>query len=184
MEKWNGQVIKSILIPFETYGNWLIYDKDNGNDKVLDADAWQLKFWNAKAGVEGQDAVKTQYDPCPEGWRVPTMEEWKAIGVTKELLEAGMSWDVPNMRFSIEGKDNGQNLILPIAGYKMCNDSGITSELLGQGVIYWSSACYNNPGTNTYSSSALLVYGYNTDDKLTTQPIGRATLAPVRCIHE
>lgn len=185
MEKWNGKVIKPLTSP-DTYGDWLIHKEGQNNPRPEDiiGDAWYMQLWNAKAGIEGEDAVKTQYDPCPEGWRVPTMEEWKAIGVEKELLEAGMSWDVSNMRFSIQGKENSQNLILPIAGYTACMYDGI-SPLMGSAVCYWSSSCNKNPNTGLYSTSALMVYSYTEGaDKLKTLITGRADLAPVRCIHE
>lgn len=187
MEKWNGQVIKSITYPHDTFGNWLIFNpgQDNPRNEMVIGDAWYMQLWNAKAGVEGEDAVKTKYDPCPEGWRVPTSKEWEAIGVTKELIEAGMSWDASNMRFSIQGKENGQNLILPIAGYLPCNEEGIGTSEIGSYVAYWSSSCYKNLSSGQYSMSGLMVYSSKSGlGKLKMQPIGRAYLVPVRCIHE
>ena len=184
MEKWNGKVIKPIITPINTYEDWLIHKEGQNNPTSDRGDAWYMQLWNAKAGIEGEDAVKTKYDPCPDGWRVPTIEEWKAIGLEKELLEAGMSWDVPNMRFSIQGKENSQNLILPIAGYTKCTYLGIGS-FIGRAICYWSSSNHKNSSGLSLTSPDIVYSSIEGTGKLTILAmLGRATLVSIRCIHE
>ncbi|WP_459188925.1 InlB B-repeat-containing protein [Parabacteroides sp. APC149_11_2_Y6] len=170
MSKWDNKfIVKSASSP-NTWYNWLLFNED-GSDNPADADMidgeWYQKLWNKGS----EDApVKTEYDPCPEGWRVPTQSEWEAIGagntaVTKE-------WDSANKLLSIAGAESGQKLILPAAGYR--DVSSGASYYQGSGGYYWSSSVLSNSARHAYFSSATLGTGTGT----------RASGYSVRCVQE
>ena len=79
------------------------------------------------------DGKKTDKDPCPEGWRVPTDEELA-------------KWEGRNSnRFSSVYKitgENGIDLLLPVAGLRYNNGQSVyqgSIDYTGQG-YYWSSS--------------------------------------------
>ena len=173
MYLWEGQFIVSSSSDPNLQGNWLRFaeGKDNPVNTDMVADAWYQKLWNS--GTEG-NPVKTESDPCPEGWRVPTMTEWKAIGagntaVTKE-------WDNTNKLLSIPGADTEgeQKLVLPAAGHR--NNSTGASSNQGSNGHFWSSSVPS--GSNNANS-----LNFNTE-KLNIGMNGRAIGFSVRCVQE
>ena len=94
------------------------------------------KLWNS--GSESAP-VKTEYDPCPEGWRVPTYAE------LDELNKNYSSWTTDN---------NGQSgrwfsgpnsytatvpqVFFPAAGLRDCDGNGSAIDR-GSNGLYWSS---------------------------------------------
>lgn len=168
MAKWDDKFIKPNLSNPNTRNNWLQFEaeKDNPADADMVKDAWYQQLWNAKEGVDNAAVVKTTADPCPKGWRIPTQAEWIAI--------AEYVWDKTNLHLSISGKESGQNLILPAAGYRFGN-SGLPD---GQGRLgnYWSSSVPSDKSTAYYlffSSTGLSHTTYS-----------RAGALSVRCIQE
>ena len=118
-------------------------------------------LWNA--GTE-ENPVKTEYDPCPDGWRVPTKLEQEA------LLSNDYSWSnnvdgCSGILFSIGGESS--KLFLPAAGIR--EDSGTLNEYEYENRFatgrYWSSALeqevcgYRINFTISYLS---IGYGYRT----------------------
>ena len=107
------------------YNNDWLYPQDN-------------KLWNS--GTES-NPVKTEYDPCPEGWRVPTYDE------LVELRDNYSSWTTD---------DNGQSgrwfsgpssytatvpqVFFPAAGYRDYDGDANVRDYYG---YYWSSSTYN-----------------------------------------
>lgn len=97
------------------------------------------KLWNS--GDEN-NPVKTDYDPCPDGWRVPTYAE------LSELCQNRSSWT----------SENGQNgswfsgassytetvpqVFFPVAGYRYGIDGN--AHFRGYGGLYWSSRPYRS----------------------------------------
>ena len=121
------------------------------------------KLWNS--GTES-NPVKTEYDPCPEGWRVPTYAE------LEELFLNRSSWTTEygqnGYRFSDASSytETVPQVFFPAAGYCfVINGSADNRGNLG---TYWSSspydyyACvlyfYDGPATVSYSYRA---YGYS-----------------------
>ena len=121
---WKGKfILLGSTSPNNTQSNWLQFVKgqDNPTDaQMTDPTAWYQKLWNA--GDETHP-VKTVYDPCPAGWRVPTLTEWGAIG------ENG-TWN--NQLLTISG------LVLPAAGSRSYTN-GDSGDQGNQG-LYWSSS--------------------------------------------
>lgn len=127
-------------------------------------------FWNL--GTDSKP-VKTEYDPCPEGWRVPTYPElytlcqnssWgqDAAGTNGRWFSGASSYasDVPQ-------------IFLPASGYRSYYDGEISS--FGDYVHYWSSSI------NSYSSAKGIWF---TDTDVKTANSYRSTAFLVRCIKD
>ena len=175
MSKWDG---KFIIGTSELKYNWLQINgagNPNPEDDAMVEGAWYQQLWNANEGTRNSDVVKTDADPCPEGWRVPTLGEWIMIGAGQTHGASGMTWDNSNFCLIIPGKESGENLILPAAGYR--NNSAGASD--GQGVsgLYWSSS------VSPASAYAGYVY-FNSAGDLETNTSDRANGYSVRCIQE
>ena len=92
------------------------------------------ELWNS--GTES-DPVKTEYDPCPEGWRVPTYEELDELNdnrsswTTDENVQIGY-WFSGSKSYS----SSVPRIFFPAAGYR---DSTSDASDRGRYGIYWSS---------------------------------------------
>ncbi|GHT09562.1 hypothetical protein FACS189426_08340 [Bacteroidia bacterium] len=122
-------------------------------------------------GLWSEDS-KTENDPCPEGYRVPTLTEW--AGVIEEDIDnslrlnprtdpPGASWNEDETNFS-SGRFFGPGLYLPAAGHFA--DWGGLGGLRNKAGFYWSSH-----RINTARTGRLSIYeneeGPSTDDNVT-----------------
>lgn len=168
MSKWNGKFIyRSDKNPNTQY-NWLLINgvgQDNPAGSGMVADGWYQKLWNT--GAE-DTPVKSAYDPCPAGWRVPTLSEWKAIGAGGQIAD---SWDGTAKLMKIPGVD-GSALVLPAAGGR--NRSSGASYFQGSFGYYWSSS-----PSGAFASSV----NFNSAS-LSTNTGSRASGYSVRCVQE
>ena len=128
------------------------------------------KLWNS--GTESKP-VKTEYDPCPEGWRVPTYAE------LNELRQNRSSWTSKDGQngYWFSGAtsytDKVPQVFFPAAGYRYHNDG--TANGRGYGGRYWSSR------PNDYGGA----YGLNFDGSGTNMDYDlRASGYSVRCVQE
>ena len=136
-------------------------------------------LWNS--GTES-NPIKTEYDPCPTGWRVPTMDELNDIFVFDQSLfgkneegQYGRWFNGGNL--SVEAS----KVFLLAAGYRDNRTGDVNYR--GEYGMYWSS---REPSWR-YGASA---YGF----KSTTSSNGvnyivgnddeRATAYSVRCVQE
>lgn len=91
------------------------------------------RLWNL--GTDS-DPVKTEYDPCPQGWRVPTNSELGDLidNYTSRSTNNGQSgrWFSGSRAY----QDSCPSVFLPFAGY--LNDSGSAKNRTHYG-YYWSS---------------------------------------------
>ena len=135
------------------------------------ADPRNDKLWNS--GTE-ENPEKTEYDPCPEGWRVPTYAE------LNELCQNCSSWT----------SENGQNgywfsgassytavvpqVFFPAAGYR--GHLGGYASNRGYYGYYWSSRPYDYSGAyRLYFTSGYASMG---------SYYARASGYSVRCVQE
>jgi uncharacterized protein (TIGR02145 family) len=128
-------------------------------------------LWNS--GSE-ENPIKTEYDPCPDGWRVPTYSE---IGALKANSSSWATNDVQNGYWfsgSNTYSESVHSVFLPAAGYRLCGDGNI-SGTRGTGGDYWSSSPNNNDTYYlSFSSGGLVNVSY----------YHRASGYSVRCVHE
>lgn len=111
-------------------------DSENYNDWVYPSDN---TLWNS--GTESEP-VKTQYDPCPEGWRVPTYAE------LVELIKNRSSWttnDKNQKGYWFSGQSSYTSSVpqvfFPTAGYRNYDDGSTHTRYSGR---YWSSSTYDS----------------------------------------
>ena len=92
-------------------------------------------LWNS--GTE-DSPVKTEYDPCPTGWRVPTYAELSELYVNRsswtenDLGQSGCWFSGPSSYSS-----EAAQVFFPAAGYRRCNDGNTIDR--GAYGVYWSS---------------------------------------------
>lgn len=92
-------------------------------------------LWNLGSEYE---PVKTEYDPCPEGWRVPTSAELESLSLnysewtTNEDGQNGY-WFCGSNEYTSEVSQ----IFLPAAGWR--NSGGGIAALRGTLADYWSS---------------------------------------------
>ena len=125
-------------------------------------------LWNS--GTESTP-VKTKYDPCPEGWRVPTYAELAQLtNIYSSFITVG---DQKGRYFCGDYTylDNAPQVFFPAAGYRRSNDGDARSRGLG---YYWSSRRYSGHAYNLdfYSGDVDMSYSY------------RAYGHSVRCVQE
>ena len=130
--------------------NWLDYKNDT--------------LWNA--GTES-NPIKTEYDPCPEGWRVPTITE------LENLIENSLPWD-GGYWFSGSSlySSNSPKIFFPAAGMQHCNTE--YGEYRGLYGYYWSSSTYTSHSCDLEFSSDFNESGASY----------RAYAISVRCVQE
>lgn len=143
---------KAVQTPatFYTYGS--------GNNDWASPNNYTSKNWNDISESDG----KTFFDPCPEGWRLPTKAEYSNFSTTT------FTWDATNSGRTYNGN------WFPAAGCRNSGDGGLGS--VGSNGSYWSASPYSeNSGYSLYFSSGI-VYPANYRH--------RAHGFSVRCVQE
>jgi hypothetical protein len=109
--------------------------------------------------------VKTEYDPCPEGWRVPTYAELDELNnnysswTTADNGQMGRWFSGPNSYTA-----SVPQVFFPAAGYRSGNDG--SAILRGYDGDYWSSrpssyGAHILTFSSVYMSGNYRVYGYS-----------------------
>ena len=147
-------------------------DSENNYDWVYPSDG---TLWNS--GTE-EEPVKTEYDPCPDGWRVPTYAE------LDELSKNKSSWttnDKQQTGYWFSGvssyTETVPQVFFPAAGNRKIAYGGITSDYRGGYGSYWSSRPYS--GRLAYSLDFNGIFDY-----FAMNSSARAYGFSVRCVQE
>lgn len=113
-------------------------------------------------------------NPCPTGFRVPTMAQWEAICNTQlnPATTVGNSW-VPGATNYANGRLFGTNLFLPAAGYRnfvngLLYERGFTGQ-------YWSST------ESPMDRGWMMVLS---DGAASNTAVSRSEVKSIRCIAE
>lgn len=142
-----------VVTSYEDYYYWLEGEPDSSR-------------WNA--GTE-DNPIKTENDPCPEGWRVPTAKE------LRQLVKYYKRKTKKSDYYIAEFKDSdGGALSLPAAGYLLQTGEGSGREQAS--CIYWSSSL----DFNLYRKFAVSISA-TFSDVFTKRPAEGGT---IRCILE
>lgn len=162
----SGPVSLSVGQSFSNSNKFYLSSNDYDCDWITPHDG---TLWNS--GTE-DNPVKTEYDPCPEGWRVPTYAE------LRYLRSSYSSWitndDQKGYLISFNS-ESVSRLFFPAAGHRRYDLDGNT-YYRGNTGNYWSSISIND--TFTY----YLYLNSSTFDINTTD--SRASGYSVRCVQE
>lgn len=139
----------------------------------------ESKLWNS--GME-DSPIKTEYDPCPEGWRVPTFAEFDKlcqnipISVVDAAGQSGYSYTVTSIY-----TDDFFQVFFPAAGVRFSRDSDARNRgLVG---YYWSSKSfeqYRDGDTWIIDGANFLVM----HDDVRIGGLNRACGMSVRCVKD
>lgn len=139
------------------------------------------------------NGVKTIYDPCPAGWRVPKGGEdgdfTRAFMPKKgeESYKVGISvnphpWDTVNRGMDLSGEFGDGNIWYPFAAYR----ARTGGELGGHNGMYsrlWTRTAASSARTNSYAM--FLNYGGSGNgDIVLNSTWSRSFAASVRCVKE
>jgi len=121
------------------------------------------------------------YDPCPDGYKVPTKSEWENVLKYNNLTRLGMWSNTGLARIANAGVMVGERLMLPAAGKRF--QDGATYDVNGAEynkgtmAIYWSS----DPSNNEKQAYTLEIRG-TVNNKV--KEIVKHDALPVRCIKK
>ena len=119
------------------------------------------KLWNSSSE---SNPLKTEYDPCPEGWRVPTYAELDELNnnysswTTDDNGRSGRWFSGPNSYTA-----SVPQVFFPAAGYRNCGSGDARSR--GISGYYWSSRTSSSGAYRLYflSGDATMYYDFRAD---------------------
>ncbi len=136
------------------------------------------KLWNS--GTEDAPA-KTENDPCPSGWRVPTAKELRSLaGVSHNEVESFLD-SQGNKAIRIINKEDGSEICLPITG-NISSRGGNTKRTWLSGSDYYSSKLTRNDRNECGEVLKISYEMYGSSYMHTTE--GCAYAYAIRCIAE
>lgn len=188
------------LVPsWELIGNYYQWGRNPncfGRDGIDDANPCQTPVYGAAApwgifqsydnlgGIVGwstdfatndswSETFKTEVDPCPTGFRLPTKSDWDGVvnGSLNTRTYVG-SWAASSTNYS-SGVKLGTSLFLPSSGFRNANNGILSSR--GEFGYYWSSS----PSTN-YNAWVMI---FNSSNVYMNNYI-RTNGFSVRCVSE
>ncbi|MDR1591773.1 MAG: hypothetical protein LBS16_02665 [Prevotellaceae bacterium] len=135
--------------------------------------------WTNKGGTVPTTSSNwdmTTANPCPDGWRVPTINEWAAVINTSNnaITKVGASWTGGSNNYAT-GMKVGDALFLPTTGYRASTSGKLYYR--GDCGYYWSSTAKNS------SNSYYLFFSKNSQTA-ENYSFYRSDGFPVRCISK
>ena len=162
-----------------TYGTQSSTDAPGHDMFIIGFSDWRSSqndfLWNS--GTE-TCPVKTDFDPCPEHWRVPTRTELETLGTSANQTYVTKEWKT---NFEVSGvngwlcNDNssGSSLFLPVTGLRYANNGTFNDSYTAYG-FYWSSTPNGTDAYSLYFNSGNFGVAYYI----------RANGISVRCVKE
>lgn len=119
--------------------------------------------------------TKTEYDPCPEGWRVPSKSELNELnGHWSDLVSNDQGLWGRYLSGPNPYSEEVAKIFLPAAGYRSSNGTALGR---GKKSYYWSSVSYTYETSNIYT--AYYMYGLSIENYN-----NRGNAYSVRCVQE
>lgn len=211
-KKDGHQVRTSQTWPLSAAGNSTTIAQYNADDALSDLDEYgQVKSGNNRYGrfIKNTDALpydwrstedddlwgndeyvyshpkSTPGDPCPEGWKVPTIKQWSSVwfgsnfGANPANAATVNEWTWLEVTYTQRGTLLNGALMLPVGGYRN-NNAAITDNN--------TLACYWATSTNTNNNNSREGWAqqFQFDETYATpqQWAYRSTGRSVRCIPE
>jgi len=132
--------------------------------------------WNTTSAADGSwlDASKTEKDPCPSGFRVPTSTQFTNLISNTTQNNVGTFTNSPtNFGFAKVFTGGGDKMTLPAAGTRLNTNGALSNR--GDTGFYWSRT--QNGATNAYR----LVFN---STSVNVNSINRTDGYSIRCISE
>jgi uncharacterized protein (TIGR02145 family) len=160
------------------YYQWGRKDQAKSAPNVSGADVTNIT-WNTQTptGYFGNNTdnpdvtVKSQYDPCPTGFRIPSYSEWEGVIKYNKASYVG-TWTTTDCISCWAGVQLGHGLMLPAAGNR-ANPIGAVFERSRLGA-YWSTR------TKSDMANVMHISGNNIAMSAIYKQVGYS----VRCIAE
>ncbi|CAA7195893.1 fibrobacter succinogenes major paralogous domain-containing protein [Chryseobacterium potabilaquae] len=133
--------------------------------------------WNT--GTEAAPIKNTANDPCPSGFRVPTITEWQSLGNNNTVSKVG-TFTTGSFTSAIVFSCGANKLTLPMAGARM----QLTGLLKNRGIqgFYWSNTIFGSfPGA---AYNMYIIGNPNPPIILSNDNGERSDGYPIRCISE
>ena len=122
-------------------------------------------------GTQDSYMSKATNDPCPKGWRVPTMLEWQSIingdatGIENDATGiSGNKWEwewgaISGYKITPQGSTGQERLFLPVAGFRRYYDGAVSPVISGYGYgNYWSSTVSTEKSYHLYIENNLRMF--------------------------
>jgi uncharacterized protein (TIGR02145 family) len=169
----NGNVNGDDAMGYTYHGDWYRFGAKNASLKNENNNNGSIGNWSTSyhaAYPFQNNSADWDYDthsdnnpltgnPCPDGWKLPTIDQWEAVISTSNnaYTDLGSGWSNDVAKFS-SVKQYGDYLYLPAAGLRY-NGSGNLGNRGGSG-YYWSSSANDSDGRFMYFSSGYQGVGY------------------------
>lgn len=174
------------------------------NDGTTTSNRWKKSILLWGSGMKNEastnyynstDTKKSIYDPCPEGWCLPTLEVWSNFTITECITDnpdlynctEKRNYSLPNgyMDATVFGRefyinnDNIETAFYPASGFRQ-GENG-TLAYVGQISSAWSSSIFHNSSPNGYGCAIL---GANHTFTHSVRFAHQSDSFPVRCVKE
>ncbi|MCT4221344.1 hypothetical protein HZP43_03065 [Elizabethkingia anophelis] len=114
------------------------------SQSVDQSNSGTIAGWNTGGKPNGSwsDTSKTDNDPCPPGYRVPTRAQWQAVIDNNNVERVGSPWSGSSTNYTTAlyfiNPSKVRTLMLPAAGFRSISNGELGSR--GSFGYYWSSS--------------------------------------------
>ena len=116
----------------EDFGMFFQWNRRQGWPATGDVTGWN----NTREGVGGVRTWSVANDPCPEGWRIPTAQEFQVL--VRSGSQSVSNWNGTGVNGRLFGTAPNQ-IFLPSTGYRSWSN-GARNDRFGLSFNYWSSS--------------------------------------------
>lgn len=184
---YNGRDATRLLTTgWENIGAYWQWGKLNSSvvgpfDNNLDIYAKSILGWNRTAAIDfsWKDTEKSPNDPCPPGFRIPTISQWKKVFENNPIYVVGASNGPIDKGYS-SGVMLGKNLFLPSAGARSINSGALVNS--GDWGQYWSSS--SEPNSDFAYQTSFIIQSKNIQPNISFTKQYRWSGQSIRCISE